>query len=256
MGQGRQDESPDTGQIVRFPTERTRPAVDQDLRWLPQPEPPGGWDAYDAKVRDRDDHELRTIRAREQLDRFHLMTSKLCEFPRDATFDAMAVEAGAPAARATPAVAHARAFRESSAGSGLPSRSCLCLSGGTGVGKTVAATWLAFVAGGPAPGYIRAQNLESRGRYDRPLRDWLHSRTCVVVDDLGTEVMDAHGNFKSFFDEVVDSCKGERMPLVITTNLTQTTILSRYGERVASRLYEVGVWGGCGAEDLRRERRH
>jgi DNA replication protein DnaC len=145
----------------------------------------------------------------------------------------------------TPALGHARAFVATD-------RTLLALGGGTGTGKTTAAVWVALRAGGASPGFLRAADLEGRGRYDRELRGWLRERTCLVVDDLGAEVLDASGVFKSLLDEVIDLYYGSFKRIVLTTNLSGREVVQRYGQRVASRISEAGRWGDCGGEDLRR----
>jgi DNA replication protein DnaC len=136
----------------------------------------------------------------------------------------------------------------------------LVLAGGVGAGKTTAATWVALEAGGTTPGFIRASALERRGRYSKSLEPWLETRSCLVIDDLGAEVLDGHGVFRSLLDETIDMFFGDRKRIVITTNLRPRRVgdgelqfAERYGARVASRLSEIGLWADCGTRDLRRE---
>jgi DNA replication protein DnaC len=137
----------------------------------------------------------------------------------------------------------------------------LVLAGGTGAGKTTAATWYALAGASTAPAFVRAGELEARGRYDKELRSWLRSRSMLVIDDIGAEVLDDKGVFGSLLDEIVDAFYGDRKPLIMTTNLRsrlndgergEPQFVERYGERIASRLREVGRWGDCGNADLRR----
>lgn len=139
-------------------------------------------------------------------------------------------------------------------------RMALVLAGGVGAGKTTAATWVALEAGGTAPGFIRASALERRGRYSKTLDAWLETRSCLVIDDLGAEVLDGHGVFRSLLDETIDMFFGDRKRIVITTNLRprregdgELQFVERYGDRIASRLSEVGLWADCGVRDLRRD---
>ena len=136
----------------------------------------------------------------------------------------------------------------------------IVLAGGVGAGKSTAAAWVALEAGGSTPGFIRASTLERRGRYSKGLDDWLESRSMLVIDDLGAEYLDGKGAFRSLLDETIDAFYADKR-LVITTNLRQRRksideegqFVERYGERVASRLSEVGLWSEVGARDLRRE---
>jgi DNA replication protein DnaC len=129
----------------------------------------------------------------------------------------------------------------------------LALAGGVGVGKTTAAAWLALKREDSAPGFIRAGELERRGRYDRQLAEWLVSRTSLVIDDLGAEVLDSKGVFVSLLDQEIDRSYSKRSTLVITTNLLETQVAERYGGRMWSRFNQRGAWGNCGMRDLRAE---
>jgi len=167
-------------------------------------------------------------------------------------FPARSVDAALEAGETT-AMAAARRFLQAK-------RSVLVLAGGVGAGKTTASAWLALEAGGSIPAFIRAAELESRGRYDRELRAWLRGKTMLVIDDIGAESLDGKGNFQSLLDEIVDLFYGDRKLVVMTTNLRPKTtdpkvpqFNERYGERIASRLFEVGTWADCGTTDLRRK---
>lgn len=145
----------------------------------------------------------------------------------------------------------------------------LVLAGGTGGGKTTAAAWIALKGQDAMPGFIRASELERRGRYDKDLRVWLPERTTLVIDDIGAEVLDGKGVFRSFLDEIVDTFYSARRRLIITTNLKpkiddayradcaregrdpEPQFRERYGDRVRSRVIQVGQWAECGNTDLR-----
>lgn len=168
-------------------------------------------------------------------------------------FPLLALDAAA-APRETPAMAAARRFAASD-------RTVLVLAGGVGAGKTSAAAWLALDHGGEASAFLRATELERRGRYDHELTTWLRARSLLVIDDLGAEVLDGKGVFVSLLDEVVDRATGNRQRVVITTNLRQRAkdgsapqFVERYGARIESRLHAGGMWADCGADDLRRAR--
>lgn len=144
----------------------------------------------------------------------------------------------------------------------------LVLAGGVGSGKTTGATWVALKGGDPRPGFMRISELERRGRYDKKLDEWLKDKTSLVIDDVGAEVLDGKGVFRSLMDEVVDIFYSNRRRLVMTTNLLarqkppaertkpedhQEQFVERYGDRVWSRISQIGMWGNCGTRDLRRE---
>lgn len=174
---------------------------------------------------------------------------------RDNGFPALFVTAALGELEDTRAMQRVRVFVH------LPKR-LLVLAGGTGAGKTTAATWVALKGQDPRPGFLRVNELERRGRYDKKLGEWLEARTSLVIDDVGAEYLDGKGAFRSLMDEVVDTFYADRRTLVLTTNLRprrqgdgeQEQFLERYGERVWSRMNEAGIWGDCGTRDLRKER--
>jgi hypothetical protein len=128
----------------------------------------------------------------------------------------------------------------------------LALTGGVGSGKTLAAMHVAVEAGGSRPGFIRSTRFERMGRYERELQAWLDARTMLVLDDVGVEFLDGKGAYLSLLDELVDQAWGDRRRLVITANLSPTELAKRVGERVWSRIADVGMVGQCGGEDMRR----
>lgn len=145
----------------------------------------------------------------------------------------------------------------------------LVLGGGTGTGKTTASAWLALKGDDAMPGFIRASELERRGRYDKDLKVWIPERTSLVIDDLGAELLDGKGVFRSFLDEIVDTFYSSKRRLIITTNLKpkiddeyradcardhiepEPQFRERYGDRVRSRVIQIGQWAECGNDDLR-----
>jgi len=74
----------------------------------------------------------------------------------------------------------------------------------------------------------------------------------LVIDDLGTEPV-----YKNVTEEYLLMILSERlsngMPYIVTTNLTQTQLLERYGDRILSRLNDKhsGVRIEINGEDLR-----
>lgn len=206
------------------------------------------------------------------------MAGSRCRFPR------WAVESAQRVSLDTAALRHCRKFlhaleQELTAGTRRmlgehdedegPAPRILVLAGGTGGGKTTAAAWLALKSRDAMPGFIRASELERRGRYDKDLRGWIPERTSLVIDDIGAEVLDSKGVFRSFLDEIVDDFYSSRRRLILTTNLKpkitdehraecakdgrdpEPQFRERYGDRVRSRIVEVGQWAECGNVDLR-----
>lgn len=179
------------------------------------------------------------------------MRSRAAEL-RDNGFPELFVSAALGELADTRAMAHVRLFVQ------LPKR-ILVLAGGVGAGKTTAATWVALKGQDPRPAFVRIATLARGGLHDRKLSEWLDDATSLVIDDVGAEYLDGKGAFRSLLDEVVDRFYSDRRTLVMTTNLRpkrgaadeQEQFLERYGDRVWSRLTEAGVWGDCGARDLR-----
>lgn len=127
-----------------------------------------------------------------------------------------------------------------------------CLSGDTGVGKTLAAA--AWLLAGPVEGslFVSAAELARWERYDRAEMARLLGAPRLVIDDLGTEYQDAKGNFMAIFDELVNVRYTHRLPTVLTTNITDPIAFRRrYGDRVTGRIREVGRFVVLGGIDQR-----
>lgn len=243
---------------VETDTARARRAlVVADL--LPDREPPElGYSEDWWKQRDR---EVAELRAKDTAELEHSrMVTRAGEL-RDNGFPEMAIDAALAELDDTTAMQRARMFVQM-ASHGLRKR-LLILAGGVGVGKTTAATWVAMKGQDPRPGFIRISELERRGRYDKALGEWLEDKTSLVIDDVGAEYLDGKGAFRSLLDEIIDKFYSNKRTLVMTTNLRPKRksddegeqFYERYGDRVWSRLSQLGEWGDCGTRDLRREPR-
>lgn len=132
--------------------------------------------------------------------------------------------------------------------------SVLVLSGSPGCGKTVAAAWWAMRRNQP-PAFVRATTFAASSRYDRETRAAWFSAEAMVLDDLGTEYLDAKGSFLVDLDELLDVFYGDRKPLLITTNCTTTVFRERYGARVVDRIRECGSWFSTKDTSLRSDSR-
>jgi len=60
----------------------------------------------------------------------------------------------------------------------------------------------------------------------------------LFIDDMGTEPMTQNVTIEYFF-KLFDTRIKNRLPMVIATNLSLPEIMSRYGERISSRLFAV-----------------
>lgn len=152
----------------------------------------------------------------------------------------------------TPAIMAVREFIDTG------TRPFLVLSGGVGLGKTVAAV-RALLTGRSE--YVHAVDIARRyepwsADKDVDRIDFAAQR--MVIDDLGTERGD-DPRFMEAFGQIVDQRIGpklyrdgtmERRMTIITTNLR--TLRERYGERTASRLAEHGTFVALSGDDMRR----
>ncbi|MCF6191743.1 MAG: hypothetical protein L3J76_01225 [Candidatus Hydrothermae bacterium] len=115
----------------------------------------------------------------------------------------------------------------------------LVLSGPTGSGKTVAAVfvllWM-FRTGVRDVRFVPAYEFDGSGEISRFL----------VLDDLGLETREwpVVREIYRRYDRV--------FPMVITTNLPLSRLRSRYGERVYSRIREVGIGYELAEGDIRK----
>lgn len=191
------------------------------------------------------------------------MRKRASDLEHGGGFPKLLIEAAMNVPIETPAMGFARRFPY------LPSK-IIVFAGGVGAGKSTAAVWLAMKGEDRDPGFIRASELERRGRYDKHLDAWLKERTSLVIDDLGVEVLDSKRVFASLLDEIVDAFYSRRRALIMTTNLLprvtdemreearrlniepEPQFVERYGERVRSRVRQIGEWADCGTLDLRR----
>mgnify|MGYP002350638330 CR=1 FL=1 len=65
----------------------------------------------------------------------------------------------------------------------------------------------------------------------------------IILDDLGAEMKERseQGWISELLFEIVQTRYERELPTIITTNLTLGELSQRYGERTASRLYEMCV---------------
>lgn len=166
----------------------------------------------------------------------------------------------AGSAEVTPALEALEAFD--------PATSTLILSGPAGVGKTFAgSTWLYRLVMDPANWterlcpelerhglFLRATQLARWSRYEQKSMHRLLNVSRLVVDDVGSEFMDAAGSFMCLFDELVDARYADRKQIIITTNLDADQFHERYGERVIDRVRESGRFISLTGRSLRGKR--
>lgn len=145
--------------------------------------------------------------------------------------------------------------------------SLLVLTGSPGTGKTVAAVkWLAdyvhddgnWTSPGSilrlkqrAPVFVTAARLARWDRYEQEPMAKLLCSARLAIDDLGAEYLDKNGFYASLLDEVINERYAAERPTLLTTNLDPEAFKSRYGDRIADRIREVGEVHGCGRQSLR-----
>jgi DNA replication protein DnaC len=126
------------------------------------------------------------------------------------------------------------------------------VAGPTGVGKTVAACWLALQQPlRSRPAFLRASEFAALSRYDSDARARWSDPSWLVLDDVGAEFADAKGSFAAALDELVDLFYAHKRVLVMTTNLTSVDFAARCGERITDRLREAGAWIAIASSSLR-----
>lgn len=134
----------------------------------------------------------------------------------------------------------------------------LVLAGKRGSGKTTAAAkWM--TKPGPYSPWIEARSplfvpvfkLQSMNRFSGDEMRGLELARRLVIDDLGNEYLDSKNAFASFMDGIINMRYANQLPVVITTNLDAKEFKASYGERVADRIRESGVFVGINEESLR-----
>ena len=130
----------------------------------------------------------------------------------------------------------------------------LVLIGGTGTGKSTAATWV-VASSLENSHWLPARTVDDMERW-RPVSSLVYSAQLLVLDDLGTERQSESGwgveTLSSLWVDRID--RGART--VVTTNLGLPALAQRYGERLRSRLNRSDVaLVGAGEVDLRKLKR-
>lgn len=117
---------------------------------------------------------------------------------------------------------------------GIKNGDSLVMSGGTGVGKTIAASSLFLNYSG-----MRVYSADLQEKFlNTEESHKLNTVSLLVVDDLGLEYKKDF--FNSRFDSLINSRHGAMLPTVITTNLNAADFKIQYSERIISRLKDWG----------------
>lgn len=129
-----------------------------------------------------------------------------------------------------------------------PGAAVLILAGATGTGKSVAAAaW-----GWPRRALWRtAGELARMSWYEKGAVQQLVQADALVVDDMGVQVDDTKGVWRSRLGELVAARFADRRPTLITTNHTGDDLRRILDDRIKDRLRQDGRVVECVGESLR-----
>ncbi len=160
----------------------------------------------------------------------------------------------APRARMRDVIAYCRAYAEGFDGSDVS----LLLRGPTGVGKTHLSLAIAgevmargySVVYGPVQKLLHRIEKEHFGRAEGNSEDIMTDCDLLILDDVGTEFT------SPFYTSALYNIINERMlsdkPTIISTNLNQKELTTRYGEQIASRITGTFQPIVCDGKDIRQ----
>lgn len=141
----------------------------------------------------------------------------------------------------------------------------ICFCGGTGTGKTTAAKIIAGYLNKLESGYNKfysayeiCYEFKKLGKNKSAWYQMINKDCHLVIDDLGTEMkVNDFGNTGELMEEVIDIRYRRFIDYghitVFTTNLTRNEIVSRYTNRIYSRICEMCVLVNAAGSDLRDE---
>lgn len=129
----------------------------------------------------------------------------------------------------------------------------LVLAGKPGLGKSfAAASWLARDPARCSGRFIVADDLNRINRYKSESWNPVAGASELVIDDIGLEYLDDKGNFGATFDSLANHRFANKLPTVMTTNLTITDFVARYKTRIIDRLAQSGGYHELTGESLRK----
>ena len=130
----------------------------------------------------------------------------------------------------------------------------LVLLGGTGTGKTVAATWALreAVRQGRSAYFRTASRLARLSGFNEGAVELEMLIGCglLVLDDVGAEAQTAWGS--GLLQELLDARHQASARTVITSNLSADDFKTRIGERMTDRIREDGMVVRLGGKSMRR----
>lgn len=143
----------------------------------------------------------------------------------------------------------------------------LVLAGGPGIGKSFAAAWViaqdcpdhylyGWRSGGawPAemhPRFVDVTRFARMDRYDDAVMAPYEQCSVLAIDDLGVEYADPKGSWLTTLEGLLNARYANALRTVMTTNLGAMAFKGRYGERISSRIREMGEFLEIRDTDLR-----
>lgn len=76
----------------------------------------------------------------------------------------------------------------------------------------------------------------------------------LIVDDLGREYFKDTGWGIDQWDSFFDKRYRDKLPTIITTNMTPEELVDKYNERILDRLRECGIWIGLSGKSQRKKK--
>lgn len=145
----------------------------------------------------------------------------------------------------------------------IHSASGLFITGGTGLGKTFlcSAICLALSENGIVSLYSTYSDLltgikagfDDANSHATPLAEMARQVPVLILDDLGAEYTTDFATSCLF--DIINHRRNERLPLVVSSNLTLSDVAKRYDQRICSRLGEVCETLPLYGTDIRSQQR-
>lgn len=110
----------------------------------------------------------------------------------------------------------------------------------------------------PTTSSIKANKLGEMAKKEPEAFKKAKGCTILYIDDLGFsgegEINNDYGVRRRPIEEIIENRYDRMLATIFTTNLTIDQIQDRYGERIASRLYEMSMFVPMTGDDLRKNR--
>lgn len=138
-----------------------------------------------------------------------------------------------------------------------PEKSTAMLLGGTGVGKTLAASlWLLHVntpkySNTKPKRFISSTEFCGISAYDDAKLSMVFKSSFLVLDDVGEDYSDKRDFNVSRLAHLMGARHADMLPTVITSNLSTAEFKQTYGARIESRMFDAIVTNLEGEPDMR-----